>query len=134
VNFSVTPWLSLFGAYYPRGEPLAAKAFTVDLHAPVALSTALRGELAFRAQVSAEGLARDAAATARLSWRAPDVLFRLTFSSDAGLAHEAVVAPRLGRRILRTLTELSGTMSAPEGATFLVRLRLNWRVLRSRGR
>ena len=133
MNPSPTPWLSLFGAYYPRGEPLGAKAFAVDLHAPEDVSTALHGELALRAQVSAEGLARDATATARLSWRTPDLLFRLTFSSDAGLAHEAVVAARLGRRILRALTELSGTMRGPDGAAFLVRLRLNWRILRFRG-
>jgi hypothetical protein len=129
----VTAWLSLFGAYYPPGEPLATKSFAVDLFAPDDLSTALRGELAIPAQVSAEGLAHDTVAVARLSWCAPDVLCRLTFSSDAGFAHEAVVTARFGRRILRALTELSGTMCGPDGATFGVRLRLNWRVLRSVG-
>jgi hypothetical protein len=129
----VTAWLSLFGAYYPPGEPLATKAFVVELFAPDDLSTALRGELALPAQVSAEGLAHDASAVARLSWRPPDVLCRLTFSSDAGFAHEAVVTSRFSRRILRALTELSGTMHGPDGVTFGVRLRLNWRALRWRG-
>ena len=129
----MTAWLSLFGAYYPRDEPLGAKPFAIDLHAPEDLAAAFRGELALRAQVSAEGLAHDAAAMARLSWRTPDLLFRLTFSSDEGVAHEAVVAARLGRRILRALTELSGTMSGPEGTAFGVRLRLNWRASSPRG-
>ena len=129
----MTAWLSLFGAYYPPGDPLATKALVVDLYAPGDLSTALFcGELVVRAHVRAEGLAHDAVATARLSLCFPDVLCKLTFSSDAGHAHEAVVAARFGRRILRAVTELSGTLCGPDGTTFGVRLRLNWRALRCR--
>jgi hypothetical protein len=129
----VSAWLSLFGAYFPPGEPLATKSFVVDLYSPHGFSTVLRGGLAIPAHVSAEGLAHDSAATARLSLGFPGLLCRLTFSSDEGRAHEAVLAARFGRRILRAFTELSGTMCGPDGTTFGVRLRLNWRALRSGG-
>jgi hypothetical protein len=128
----VAAWFSLFGAYYPPGDPLASRPFAVDLLGPDDLSALLRGDLAVRARVRAEGLANDPAATARLSLCFPDLLCKLTFLSDAGCTQEAVVVTRFGRRILRTLTELSGTVCGRDGTSFGLRLRVNWRVFAPR--
>lgn len=125
-------WVSLFGAYYPPGNPLLSRPFAVDLHGPDDLSTLLGGELAVRARVRAEGLANDAPATARLSLCFPDLLCKLTFPSDAGRTQDAVVVTRFGRRILRALTEFSGTLCGRDGTSFGLRLRVNWRVFAAR--
>src|SRR5262249_54537893 len=93
---AVAAWASLFGAYYPPGDPVASGPFAVDLHGPDDLSALLRGELGVRARVRAEGLAIDAAATARLSLCFPDLLCKLTFLSDAGRTQDAVVVTRFG--------------------------------------
>jgi hypothetical protein len=122
--------ITLAGAYHPEGRPLDQRALTVELALP---RTFPRAEIAVNGTVDAEDVATRAHVdgVVRLIERPPSVSAELGFKGDDGQSYVLSFGSDVTRIDMRSLTELTGTITrvpATATAVGVVRLRLDWRT------